>query len=221
MDAIFRLVLFFAVVLTFGIHCQVILVEYEMEEEKPNSTFIGNIATDANITSLNLSQEERDSLEYRLLVQNNPHSELFHVNEWDGSLFVERRVDRETICGFSKDCLLNLDVICRSASGNVYKKIQISINVTDKNDNRPSFPDPQSVTVEMSEGSLPGTSVPIPGAEDPDAGAFSVQNYAILPGDTPFHVQFQTSSVVQIVLDRKLDRETRSSYSFQVLKLSH
>ena len=36
----------------------------------------------ANITSLNLSKEERDSLEYRLLVQNNPHSELFHVNEW-------------------------------------------------------------------------------------------------------------------------------------------
>ena len=101
------------------------------------------------------------------------------------------RIDRESLpeCKFVTECLLNLDVICRN-SGSFYQKVELKIKILDKNDNSPTFPK-GSQTLNVSEGSLIGTSFPIEGAVDRDSGDYSVNLYRIVPETAPFSVQYQ------------------------------
>lgn len=193
------------------------ILHYNVSEESALGTVIGNIASDANLTSNDLT------MEYIFLSQSNPLTSLFHLEEKTGSLSVGMRIDRESLsqCKFETECLLNLDVICRN-SGSFYQKVELKIKILDINDNSPTFPK-DSVRLSVSEGSLVGTSFPIDGAVDKDAGHYSVNSYRVIPETSPFSVQFQKnvdgSSQVRLVLDKTLDREIQNSYQFQVRKI--
>ncbi|XP_062580602.1 protocadherin-9-like [Saccostrea cucullata] len=211
---LWMLVLIFPLHFAFGQ-----IVEYSLPEEKAPNTYIGNVAQDANISGL-AQTEDLLNMEYRILSQSNPYAELFSINEKDANLYTAKQIDRETVCKFDEKCILKVDVIARSSSGNFYQKIQLNLQILDINDNYPKF-SRGSIDVELSEGSSVGTSVQIEGAIDADTGMYAVQNYVISPNDSPFDVHFQKnvdgSSIVKLVLREALNREDREYYLIQVL----
>ncbi|KAF0877668.1 PCD23 protein, partial [Crocuta crocuta] len=107
------------------------------------------------------------------------------------------------------------------------------ILVNDVNDHSPSFPR-DSLQLDVSELSPPGTAFRLPGAHDPDAGLFSTQGYTLVqpsdlredPAGPFFQLRYGTpgsppSSAsplepLDLVLLRRLDRETAAAHELQI-----
>ncbi|OWF37310.1 protocadherin beta-3-like [Mizuhopecten yessoensis] len=200
-------------------------VAYFLAEEEQANFYLGNVAADADLASEATNPADLNSMKYSFLTQSNNNEEnslvsLFHINERQSSLYTAQQLDRENLCEYKDECVLELEVIARSTSGSLYKKIKVSITLLDINDNSPSFSVP-SITRDISEGSLTGFYIPIEAAKDADTGNFSIQYYILEPPSSPFTVGYQEfvdgTYSVRIVLDGQLDRETTSSYKVNVI----
>lgn len=195
-------------------------VAYSLLEEEQANAYLGNVAADADLASEAADPADLNSMKYSFLTQGNTIVSLFHINERQSSLYTATKLDREELCEFEEECILELEVIARSTSGSLYKKIKVSITLLDINDNSPSFSVP-SITRDISEGSLTGFYIPIEAAKDTDTGNFSIQDYTLEPPTSPFTVGYQEfvdgSYSVRIVLNGQLDRETTSTYKVNVI----
>ncbi|XP_060067654.1 protocadherin gamma-A4-like [Ylistrum balloti] len=195
-------------------------VAYSLFEEEQANFYLGNVADDADLASEATDPADLNSMKYSFLTQGNTLVSLFHINERQSSLYTAAKLDREQLCEYQEECILELEVIARSTSGSLYKKIKVSITVLDINDNAPSFSVP-SITRDISEGSLTGFYIPIEAAKDADTGNYSIQDYTLEPPTSPFTVGYQEfvdgSYSVRIMLNGKLDREITSSYKVNVI----
>lgn len=195
-------------------------VTYTLKEEEPANTYLGNVAADADLAADAPDPSDLESMKYSFLTQGNELVSLFHINERQSSLYTAFKLNREQLCEYEEICVLELEVIARSTSGSLYKKIKVSITLLDINDNSPSFSVP-TISREISEGSLKGFYIPIEAATDADTGNFSIQEYTIEPPTSPFTVEYQEyvdgSYSVRIVLAGQLDRETTSTYTVNVI----
>ncbi|XP_014114077.1 PREDICTED: protocadherin-23 [Pseudopodoces humilis] len=102
----------------------------------------------------------------------------FHVQPETGIIRTARRLDRERRARYS--------FAAATLRGEV---VQVEIAVTDVNDHPPRFPK-DSLQLNVSELSPPGTAFRLPAARDPDAGRFGTQ-----------------AEPLELVLLRRLDRE--------------
>ncbi|KAK6173694.1 hypothetical protein SNE40_017101 [Patella caerulea] len=196
---------------------------YKIPEEQPVNTFIGNILNDtANVRNV-VSDEDYSKLRLSFLTEGNAVTSLFGLDEKTGELSVGSKstLDRETICPFSVNCVVSLDVVIQSPLNQFFRKVSVNVILDDVNDNPPRFPS-DSVSLDVSEAVLVGASIPLEGASDRDKGKNnSLQTYEIVPSDGAFGVSFRKNldgtSYLNLVVKKELDHETTNRYSLQIV----
>ena len=148
----------------------------------------------------------------------------FHMHPDTGIIRTARRLDREQRDHYS--------FVAATLLGAV---VQVEIQVNDVNDHSPRFP-LDSLQLNVSELSPPGTAFRLPGARDPDAGLFSIQGYTLVqpsnlpedpagpffqlrygaPGSPPSLPSSSPLEPLDVVLLRRLDREAVAAHELQI-----
>ena len=96
------------------------------------------------------------------------------------------------------------------------------MEILDTNDNSPFFHS-SGLTFELSESAEPGTSFFVPSADDLDSPKNGVKQYSIEPHTDSFELLVRDrpdgTRLVRLSLRRRLDRETRDFYRFNIVAL--
>ncbi|XP_078509583.1 protocadherin alpha-C2-like isoform X2 [Lissotriton helveticus] len=175
-------------------------LRYQVREELNHGAFVGNLVRDLRLDLAQLSARG-----FRLT--SGSSRQYFDVNQGNGVLFVNDRVDREALCDGRPTCALTLEAVI----GNPVEVHNVEVEVLDINDNAPTFPR-KDYYLEISESALPGARFPIESAQDPDVGSNSIQTYKLSQSDhfaldlKPFN---GNSKLIELVLKKALDREQR------------
>nr|XP_033802584.1 protocadherin-19 isoform X3 [Geotrypetes seraphini] len=185
-------------------------LKYSVEEEQRAGTVIANIAKDAKDAGFVLDPRQPA---FRVVSNSAPH--VVDINP-SGMLVTKQKIDRDLLCRQSTKCVISLEVMTNSMEICVIK-----VEIKDLNDNAPSFPTDQ-IELEISETASPGTRIPLESAYDPDSGSYGVQTYEITPNDL-FGLEIKTrgdgSRFAELVVEKSLDRETQSHYSYLITAL--
>ncbi|KAJ8385724.1 hypothetical protein AAFF_G00183240 [Aldrovandia affinis] len=188
----------------------VINLRYSVDEDQKAGTEIANIAMDAKEAGFVI-----DPRQPALRVISNTAPQLVDITP-SGLLINKQKIDRDTFCRQSAKCFISLEVMSSSM-----EICMIKLEIKDLNDNAPSFTK-DHIDLNISETATPGTRIPLEGANDPDSGIFGVQKYEITPKDM-FGLDIKTrgdgSRFAELVLEKPLDRETQSHYSYVITAL--
>uniref|UniRef100_A0A8C3WY49 Dachsous cadherin-related 2 n=1 Tax=Catagonus wagneri TaxID=51154 RepID=A0A8C3WY49_9CETA len=195
-----------------GSFAQVFNLSLSVDEGLPADTLVGDIRA-----GLPATQQQQEGGGFFL----SEDSDDFHVHPDTGIIRTARRLDRERRDHYS--------FVAATLLGAV---VQVEIRVNDVNDHSPRFPR-DSLQLDVSELSPPGTAFRLPGARDPDAGPFSTQGYTLVqpadlskdPAGPFFQLRYGTpgsppsSSPLEpldLVLLRRLDREVAAAHELQI-----
>ncbi|KAM8752388.1 protocadherin-19 isoform 3-T3 [Rhynchonycteris naso] len=187
-------------------------LKYKLEEEQRTGTVIANLTKDAQEAGFGLDGQQSST--FRVVSNSAPH--LVEFNPSTGLLITKQKIDRDQLCRQNLKCIISLEVMSNSMEICVIK-----VEITDLNDNGPSFPVAR-IDVEISEAASPGTRIPLDSAYDSDAGIFGVQSYELTPNDVfslDIKMRGDGSRFAELVVEKNLDRETRSHYSFRIVAL--
>ncbi|XP_040200830.1 protocadherin gamma-C5-like isoform X9 [Rana temporaria] len=179
-------------------------LHYSIVEESDPGTVVGNLAQDLG---LKLADVNRRKLSLRSEGSNN----LFAIDHKYGSLIVEERIDRESLCGSSSSCLLHLEVVAE----NPLELFSLEITVVDINDNSPYFLSNNQVIKITELVASPGVQFPLENANDLDVGNNGVTLYKLSPN--PYFSLSVTNRkdgtlIGELVLEKILDREEKSEH---------
>ncbi|KAM9184652.1 protocadherin gamma-A10-like isoform 3-T3 [Mergus octosetaceus] len=173
-------------------------LRYSVPEELPKGSFVGDVAKDL---ALQLAAN-RDS---GARVVSADRTQYFALHANSGHLVTAERLDRELLCRLVERCVLHCELIVEGEM----KVYEIEVEITDINDNAPSFGEAEK-ELRMSETSAPGSRFPLVEAHDPDVGVNSLQSYE-LSGDEHFSLSVQVGADgekrPELVLAKALDRE--------------
>ncbi|XP_055782692.1 protocadherin alpha-7-like isoform X41 [Salvelinus fontinalis] len=178
-------------------------IRYSISEELKEGTVVGDIVKDLGIDLSTLKDRG-----FRIV--SGSTEPLFQVNQNDGILYVNRKIDREEVCERSSVCLINLKTVLENPLEIHY----VAVEVVDVNDHSPSFPETEK-RLEMSESALQGTRFQLHAADDPDSGQYSVQQYKLSQNDN-FRLEVKDRGDDRktpiLVLQKTLDREALKSH---------
>ncbi|NXO03970.1 PCDG7 protein, partial [Rhinopomastus cyanomelas] len=173
-------------------------LRYSVPEEMPKGSFVGDVAKDLRLRLPALREGQ-----FRVVSEDR--RQYFALQRQTGHLVTAERIDREQLCRLALKCVLRCEVI-------VEGEMQIhgiEVEITDINDNAPSFRETET-ELRMSETAVLGTRIPLREAQDPDMGVNSVQSYE-LSGDEHFSLAVQEGPGgdrrPELVLAKALDRE--------------
>ncbi|XP_066128827.1 protocadherin alpha-2 isoform X6 [Saccopteryx bilineata] len=173
-------------------------VHYSVPEEAKHGTFVGRIAQD-----LGLEQAELVPRLFRMT--SKERGDLLEVNQQNGILFVNSRIDREELCGRRAECSIHLEVIVERP----LQVFHVEVEVKDINDNPPIFPLAVK-TIRFSESRSLDSRFPLEGATDADIGVNALLSYKLSSSEF-FFLDVQTndelSPSLSLVLRKSLDRE--------------
>ncbi|XP_041049367.1 protocadherin beta-8-like isoform X7 [Carcharodon carcharias] len=183
-------------------------IRYSIPEELPPGAFVGNIADD-----LGLRAEQLSARNFRVVP--GPRKQHLEVNLDNGILFVKEKIDRERLCGAVLVCMLSLEAVIENPL-NVY---HIEVEISDVNDNAPSFPNSQFRLI-IPELAAPGARFALEYAHDPDVGTNSLQTYQLVANEY-FTLNIDSrggdGKLPVLVLERPLDREKQSTHRLELL----
>ncbi len=196
-------------------------IRYNILEEIPPNTLIGNIALDASMGA-KYNMSVLGSLRFSFLTTPQDLNEnLFAIEERSGILQTTSRVDRDEICPGMETCALMFDVAIRPAK--FFQIIKVRIEIGDINDNDPYFPQ-NHIVHEISESTLPGKSFSVPAAIDPDSGIYSVRDYELVStSQTTDKFELKVREMadgaidLRLVLMEELDREVLDFYQVKIV----
>ncbi|KAM4621347.1 protocadherin beta-15-like [Polymixia lowei] len=178
-------------------------IRYTISEEMKEGTIVGNIAKDLGLDRSTL--QERG---YRIV--HGSKEPPFRVNQDDGILYVNRKIDREEVCERSKVCLIDLKTILE----NPLEVHYVAVEVLDVNDHSPRFPENEK-RLEISESALPGARFQLQAARDADSGSLSVQQYK-LSHNEHFRLEVkdrgEDRKTPSLILQKPLDRESSKTH---------
>ncbi|XP_027761217.1 protocadherin gamma-B5-like [Empidonax traillii] len=179
-------------------------LRYAIAEELPTGSLVGPLARD-----LGLSPDELPARKLRVSSAGKRQLKYFTVNEKNGNLYVNERLDREELCGESASCSVNFEALVH----NPLNVFHVEVAIQDVNDNDPRFLQ-DSFHLEINELTSPGARFAVGMAEDADVGSNSLQGYE-LETNAYFAVEVKESQegskFAELVLRRALDRESESS----------
>ncbi|XP_030315233.1 protocadherin gamma-A10-like [Calypte anna] len=173
-------------------------LRYSVPEEMPKGSFVGDVAKDLALDLTALGERG-----VRLVSEGR--TQYFGLEGKTGHLVTAERIDREQLCESVQQCVLRCELIVEGGR----KIYAIEVEITDVNDNVPSFRDAQK-ELRIRETTAPGSRFPLSEAHDPDLGRNSLQSYE-LSGDEHFSLAVQTGpggdQRPELVLAKALDRE--------------
>ncbi|XP_029020973.1 protocadherin alpha-8-like isoform X1 [Betta splendens] len=181
-------------------------LRYSVPEEVKEGTTVGNVAKDLGLDISSLTDR-------RFRVVSGTKDSIFGVNQQNGALYVNDRIDREELCQGSGACVMELKILVENPLEIHY----VVVEVTDVNDHSPSFPKKEQM-FEIAEQTLPGKRFQLHTARDPDAGVNSIRTYMITSNEY-FEVNIRQTEVDKIpflVLKKSLDREQKNKHTLQV-----
>ncbi|CAM4612129.1 unnamed protein product [Caretta caretta] len=162
---------------------------------------VGNVAKDLGLEVKQLSDRA-------VRIASRGRTQYFALNFKSGHLITTERIDREQICGALEECSLNCEVIVEDKM----KLYRVEIEITDINDNAPSF-QREEIELKVSETTTPGSRFPLSDAHDSDLGINSLQSYQ-LSNNRHFSLDVQTGTdgvkYAELVLEKSLDREEQA-----------
>ncbi|XP_056442399.1 protocadherin-23 [Gadus chalcogrammus] len=181
---------------------QVSNLTLSIEEGLPARTIVGDIsaALSAPSSSGFFISESRDSY---VLID-------LEINADTGIISTAIVLDREI-----RD---KYEFVAATLTGEV---IKVKIKVNDVNDHSPVFPS-DTIDLEISELSPPGSRFELEGAEDQDEGEFGTQGYRISEADMRglFQLEYRNGSDnpfhLDLLLTSRLDREALDFYSLTI-----
>ncbi|XP_029969229.1 protocadherin beta-16-like [Salarias fasciatus] len=192
------LIWFFSLASVFG---QII---YSVPEEMAKGSVVGNIARD-----LGMDVKRLKSGKARIFTSDTP--EYLELSRDRGVLLIKERIDRETLCRQTTPCALHLQIILE----NPMELFRITIEITDVNDNRPTFKNVEK-RFEISESAVSGSKFVLERAVDADIGINGLKNYSLKPTDNfvlKIENQADGNKKVEMVLRKPLDREKAEQIS--------
>uniref|UniRef100_A0AAR2JJH7 Cadherin domain-containing protein n=1 Tax=Pygocentrus nattereri TaxID=42514 RepID=A0AAR2JJH7_PYGNA len=183
-----------------ALFCRAVLgqVSYSIPEEMAKGSTVGNIAQD-----LGLDLKRLKSGKARIFTEDS--TEYIELDRGRGLLFVKEKIDREALCAKTTPCALHLQMILE----NPMEMYTITVEVTDVNDNAPSF-QKKEFRFEISESAVTGSRFMLGRAVDADVGNNGLQSYSLKPTDNfelELHNQADGGKNVEMVLQKPLDRE--------------
>ncbi|KAM6953611.1 protocadherin alpha-3-like isoform 6-T6 [Aplochiton taeniatus] len=128
----------------------------------------------------------------------------FEVSLKTGDLYVNERLDRETLCAKASKCTVSVEAVIN----NPLKLYRIEINIVDENDNSPYF-SAKTQNIDIAESTLPGVRFPLLSAHDRDAGKNGVSSYKLSQNEhftLGVHKAGESVSS-ELILQKSLDRE--------------
>ncbi|XP_059378019.1 protocadherin gamma-A11-like isoform X12 [Carassius carassius] len=173
-------------------------VSYSIPEEMAKGSLVGNIAQD-----LGLDLKRLNSGKARIYTGDS--AEYIELNKERGVLLIKERIDREALCGQTTPCALHLQIILE----NPMEFFSVTIEITDINDNTPSF-EKSMIIFKISESVILGSKFMLEPAIDLDVGINGLQSYTLKPTDN-FDLKFKSQpgdgKNVEMILNKPLDRE--------------
>ncbi len=185
-------------------------IQYSISEEQKDGAAVGNIAKDLGI-------DHRTLKERGFRIVSTSGESMFSVNQNDGVLYVNGKIDREEVCERSTPCLINLKI----ALENPLEIHYVIVEILDVNDHAPSFPESQ-MHLEIGESALPGARFQLQAARDSDSGSNSVHQYKLSHNDN-FRLEVkdrgEDGKIPILILQKPLDRELTRTINLQITAL--
>ncbi|OCT87857.1 hypothetical protein XELAEV_18021559mg [Xenopus laevis] len=183
-------------------------LQYSLAEESEPGTFIANVAEDLVINVA-------DVLKRRMRLGSEGGIKYFALNHKNGELTVNKKIDRDTLCGSGTSCKLPLEVIL----DNPLELFRLRVEILDINDNSPSFStSDQKITISEALAN-PGTRFPIESAHDPDISRNGVSKYT-LSSNPFFSLTTKTRKdgklIPELIIEKILDREDKESHKLTI-----
>ena len=191
-------------------------LKYQIEEEQPVGTVLGNLIEDAHLgrkyDSMQLNQ-----LQFRFLKQLPTG---FVIDNATGIIRTGGRIDREAICPFmATTCDVRIDVAIQPSQ--FFRIVRAVVSILDVNDNAPVFPVSEQV-MEVQESAHVGTILVIPNAVDIDSPEYSIQSYRLVSDSDHFKLIGSSRKTdgtfdVKLALAKSLDREAVDKFQLQIV----
>ncbi|KAH9523163.1 Protocadherin-11 Y-linked [Bulinus truncatus] len=191
-------------------------IAFNLVEEQPPNTFIGNVADESGLRN-EVTQDVFDRLKYQILSSDSLRVSLLTINNRTGALYTNSKIDREKVCDASATtCNLMFDVTVQQ-DVSIYKVINVVVSILDINDNPPTFLQNQ-LQLSISEAEQIGSEMSIPPAIDRDSGVNAAVSYWMDRSEV-FELKEEKlldASFLKLVLLQNLDRETQSTYNLLI-----
>ncbi|XP_037635368.1 protocadherin beta-16-like [Sebastes umbrosus] len=185
-------------------------VSYSIPEEMEKGSLVCNLAQDLGLDFKRLKSG-------RARIHSGDSAEYIELNRDRGVLLIKERIDRETLCGETTPCALHLQMILE----NPMELFRITIEITDINDNAPSF-ESKEKRFEISESAVIGSKFVLDKAIDADIGTNGLQSYSLNPTNNfalKLESQADGGKKVEMVLQKPLDREHQEQISLLLTAL--
>ncbi|XP_016161183.1 PREDICTED: protocadherin gamma-A2 [Ficedula albicollis] len=168
-------------------------------------------STLVTVTAADADEGLNGHVEYSLKKITDRASKIFHLDSESGEITLLQSLDFEE--GDSYGYSYELEVQAHDGGG-LFDTAQLTIIVTDVNDNAPEVTVSSALT-EISEDAPTGTVVALLHVQDRDSGVNGDLRCS-LDENVPFRLQSSHGSYYRVVTARELDREQVSEYNVTV-----
>ncbi|XP_033743033.1 protocadherin gamma-B5-like [Pecten maximus] len=200
-------------------------ITFPLQEEMPNNTIIGSIIEELDLAT-KLEPSVLDSIQFRFM-DGSAISTMFRIDSDSSKIFTVGVINREdeNVCKFKVDCFFDFEVLVGTPLSSVYLEIiTVRINITDKNDNTPTF-SKSIMVLNISESTAVHKSFLIENAQDLDRGMNnSIQSYELvaLQAQSDFVLRQEASAIddspiLNLEVDQELDYERQTNYELIIL----